>query len=91
MNTKEFISGIAGTILSSTGAIANLTEWLTIVSTVITIVGGIITLIVIPLVSWYRRAKEDGKITTEELKEGADIIKNGVEDLKEQNKDKDKE
>lgn len=88
MNTKEFIGGIAGTILSSTGAIANLTEWLTIVSTVITIVGGIITLIVIPLVSWYRRAKEDGKITTEELKEGADIIKNGVEDLKEQNKDK---
>lgn len=91
MNTKEFIGGIAGTILSSTGAIANLTEWLTIVSTVITIVGGIITLIIIPLVSWYRRVKEDGKITTEELKEGADIIKNGVEDLKEQNKDKDKE
>ena len=31
------------------------------------------------------------EIITEELKEGADIIKNGVEDLKEQNKDKDKE
>ena len=91
MKTKEFIGGIVGTILSSTGAIANLNEWLTIVSTVITILGGILTLIIIPLVSWYRRAKEDGKITTDELKEGADIIKNGVEDLKEQNKDKDKE
>lgn len=80
---KEFIGGIVGTILSSTGAIADVNEVLTIVSTVITILGGIITLIVIPLVSWYRRAKEDGKITAEELKEGVDIVKDGVEDLKE--------
>ena len=83
---KEFIGGIVGTILSSTGAIADLNEVLTIVSTVITILGGIITLIVIPLVTWYKRAKEDGKITTDELKEGADIIKNGVEDIKDKTK-----
>lgn len=83
---KEFIGGIVGTILSSTGAIADVNEVLTIVSTVITILGGIITLIVIPLVSWYRRAKEDGKITTDELKEGKDIIQHGVEDLKDKTK-----
>lgn len=86
MNTKEFIGGIVGTILSSTGAIADVNEVLTIISTVITILGGILTLIIIPLVSWYRRAKEDGKITTDELKEGKDIIQQGVEDLKDKTK-----
>ena len=83
---KEFIGGIVGTILSSTGAIADVNEVLTIVSTVITILGGILTLIIIPLVAWYKRAKEDGKITTDELKEGKDIIEKGVEDLKDKTK-----
>ena len=89
MNTKEFmfIVGIIGTALSSTGAIANVQEWLTITSTIITIVGGIITLIVIPLMAWYKKAKEDGKITKEEIKEATDIIKDGVDELKEK-KDK---
>ena len=86
---KEFIGGIVGTILSSTGAIADVNEVLTIVSTIITILGGIVTLIVIPLLAWYKRSKEDGKITTDELKEGVDIIKNGVDELKDkEGKDK---
>lgn len=82
MKTKEFIGGIVGTILSSTGAIANLTEWLTIISTIITILGGIVTLIVIPLLTWYKKSKEDGKITKEEIDEGVSIIKDGIDDLK---------
>lgn len=83
---KEFIGGIVGTILSSTGAIANLNEWLTIVSTIITILGGIVTLIVIPLVAWYKKSKEDGKITKDELEEGVNIIKDGVDELKDKNR-----
>jgi len=79
---KEFIGGIVGTILSSTGAIANLNEWLTIVSTIITILGGIVTLIVIPLVTWYKKSKQDGVITKDELEEGVNIIKDGVDELK---------
>ena len=86
MNTKEFIGGIVGTILSSTGAIANVQEWLTIASTIITIVGGIITLIVIPLMAWYKKAKADGKIDKDEIKEATDIIKDGVDELKEKDK-----
>lgn len=83
---KEFIGGIIGTALSSTGAIADLQQWLTIFSTIITILGGIVTLIVIPLLAWYKKAKADGKITKDEIEEGVNIIKNGVDELKEKDK-----
>lgn len=83
---KEFIGGIVGTILSSTGAITNVNEVLTIISTITTIVGGIITLIVIPLLTWYKKAKADGKITKDEIEEGVNIIKDGVDELKERDK-----
>ena len=83
---KEFIGGIIGTALSSAGAIADLQQWLTIFSTIITILGGIVTLIVIPLLAWYKKAKADGKITKDEIEEGVNIIKNGVDELKEKDK-----
>lgn len=86
MKTKEFIGGIIGTALSSAGAIADLQQWLTIFSTIITILGGIITLIVIPLLAWYKKAKEDGKIDKDEIKEATDIIKDGVDELKDKNR-----
>lgn len=82
MKTKEFFAGIVGTILSSAGAVADVNQILTIVSTIITIVGGIITLIVIPIITWYKKAKADGKITKEEIDEATNIIKDGIEDLK---------
>ena len=89
MRAKELLAGLLGTVLSSAGAMADVNEVLTIVSTIITILGGIMTLIVIPLVTWYKRAKEDGKITKEELQEGIDIVKDGVEELKDK-QDKEK-
>ena len=87
MKVKEFLFGIVGTALSSTGAISNINEVLSIISYLFTILGGIITLIVIPLLTWWKKSKEDGKITKEEIQEGVDIIKNGVEQL-EDKKDK---
>ena len=83
---REFFGGIVGTILSSTGAIANVQEWLTIASTITTIIGAIITLIVIPLMTWYKKSKQDGKITKEEIDEGVKIIKDGVDELKDKNR-----
>ena len=31
---------------------------------------------------WYKEAKADGKITKEEIKEGLDIVSNGVDEIK---------
>lgn len=89
MKIKEFILGLIGTGMSSVGAIVDVNQVLSIISYVITIVGGIITLIVIPLITWWKRAKEDGKITKEEIDEATQIIKDGTEGLKDKNKKED--
>ena len=89
MKIKEFVLGLIGTGMSSVGAIVDVNQVLSIISTIITIVGGILTLIVIPLITWWKKAKEDGKITKEEIDEATHIIENGVNDLKDK-KEKEK-
>ena len=87
---KEFVGGAIGTALSAVGTGLQTNEVLQIISIVITILGGIISMIVIPLLNWYQKAKQDGKITKEELKDGIDVATTGIEQLIEDNKKKDK-
>ena len=83
---REIISGTIGTILSATGTAMQPNEILEIVSLVITIIGGIITFIIMPIVNWYYRAKKDNKITDDEIKEGIEIITTGIEKISEESK-----
>lgn len=57
---------------------------LTIIATLITIILGIR--------AWWKDAKKDGKIDKEEMKEGAEIIKNGIDTIQQtlQNNKKEK-
>ena len=43
-----------------------------------------ILIIVSRIHDWWKKAKEDGKITKDEIKEGVTIITEGVEDIKTQ-------
>lgn len=85
---RELVSGTVGTILSATGTIIQPNEILEIVSLVITIIGGIITFIIMPLVSWYYKVKKDNKITEEEIREGVEIITTGLEKIDKKKKNK---
>ena len=54
------------------------------------IVGLLITIvcsIVIPFIKWWKKAKADGKITKDEIKEGVEIIENGINELKDKTKE----
>ena len=84
---QELIGGAVGTSLSVVGTAMQTNEVLQTISLILTILGSLITFIVIPLLNWYKNAKKDGKITADEIQEGVDIIIDGVENLK----DKDKE
>lgn len=89
-NKGEVIGGAIGTMLSATGTAMQPSEVLQIISLIITIIGGTISMIVIPLVSWYKRAKSDGKIDKEEVKEALDIVEKGSKTIKESLDDKKK-
>ena len=90
MINKELIGGTAGTILSATGTALQPNEVLQTISLIITIVGAIISMIIIPLLTWWKNAKKDGKIDKEEIKEGIDTLQEGIEGVKETLEDKKK-
>lgn len=84
---KELIAGVAGTALTAAGT-ASANEVLETISLILTIIGAIITLIVVPLLNWYNRVKADGKITKEEIKEGIEIISEGTKEVADKIDDK---
>ena len=81
---QELLSGSIGTALSIIGTAMQTNEILETISLVITIIGGAITFIVVPILNWYRHAKKDGKIDADEIKEGLDIIVDGSERVKDE-------
>lgn len=78
---KKFLAGSLGTVLSAMGTVLQTSEVLQIISLVITIIGGIVTLIILPILSWYQKAKKDGKITSDEIKDGVDTLQKGIDEL----------
>ena len=91
MLQKELITGAVGTTLSAVGTATRTNEILQTISLVITIIGGIITFIVVPLLNCYKKAKEDGKIDQDELNDGINILIDGSKDVKDTiDKEKDK-
>lgn len=87
---QEILEGTIGTVLSATGTALQTNEILQTISLVITILGAVISMIIIPIITWWRNSKKDNKIDKEELKEGVEILKEGIENtidvIKENNK-----
>lgn len=90
MNGKEFAGGVIGTSLSAVGTALQVNEVLQTISLVITILGGLVSLVLIPLLNWYRNAKKDGKIDVDEVKDAAKIVEDGTKQIKSQIEGKDK-
>lgn len=81
----KLILGSIGTALSAIGTSLQTNEVLETISLIITIIGGIITFIIMPLLNWYNKSKtDDGKIDTDELKEAIEIVTHGSEKIKDQ-------
>lgn len=88
MIRDELIGGSIGTALSAVGTGLQTNEVLQTISLVITIIGGLITFIIVPLANWYKNAKKDGKIDNDELKDVVNIVVEGSEKLKDEIDDK---
>ena len=78
----ELISGSIGTALGVVGTATQVNDVLKTISLILTITGAILTYIVMPLIAWYKRAKQDGKIDADEIKEGVEIIDEGSQSVK---------
>lgn len=83
MLRDELIGGSVGTGLSAIGTALQSNEVLQTISLIITILGGLITFIIMPLINWYKSVKKDGKIDSKEIKEGIEIVNTGIEKIHE--------
>lgn len=88
-NSKEVVAGTIGTFLSAVGTSMQTEEVLQTISLIITIIGAIITYIVIPIINHIRHSKSDGKITIDEVVDGADIIADGIDKITDEVKKED--
>ena len=84
MSNNNLLIGSIGTTLSFVGTAMQTNEVLQTISIIITIIGGLITVIIMPLVNQNKRAKKDGKIDTEEVKYCNNINVVGSEKIKEE-------
>ena len=81
----KLILGSIGTVLSAIGTGLQTNEVLETISLIITIIGGIFTFIIMPLLNWYKKSKDDdGKISNDEVQEAIKIITHGSEKIEEQ-------
>lgn len=76
-NNNSIICGSVGTTLSAIGTALQTNDYLQTISLIVTIIGSIVTFIIMPLLNWFKKAKEDGKIDAKEAKEATDIILQG--------------
>lgn len=77
---NELTFGTIGTALGIVGTATQTNELLETVSLVITIIGALISFIIVPLLNWHSKAKKDGKITSDEIQEAARIAAQGIEE-----------
>ena len=78
---KTFLSATLGATLGAVGTATQTNDTLETISLSITIIGAILSFIVCPLISWYNKAKKDGKIDSEEIEELTKDISKGVNEI----------
>ena len=87
-NILELLTGIVGTGTSAVGTALQTNDVLQMISLIITILGGIVSLIVLPILNWWHKVNKDGKVTADEVKEGLETLNDGLEKLNDNLKDK---
>lgn len=86
VNHESLVGGTVGTMISALAInVDNLRSIESIVAITCTSLGLLITIItslIIPLCKWYARSKKDGKISADEVVDGVETLKDGLQDLK---------
>lgn len=72
---------IGGNAVQYAVALSQVEDVLRIAGIILSVIISIL-IIIDKIISWYKKAKADGKITEEEIKEGVEIIQEGAQEIK---------
>ena len=80
MKIKDFFQ-IIGNGLQYAISLAQVEDALRIAGIVLSVIISVL-IIIDKIITWWKNAKADGKITEDEIKEGVEIIKDGTQEIK---------
>ena len=86
MKARDF-GEISGNVFMYVLTATQTKEVFEIISLILSIIISVL-IILSKIISWYKKAKEDGKITKEEINEGVGIIVDGANEIKDKIKNK---
>ena len=80
MKIKDFFQ-IIGNGLQYAISLAQVEDALRIAGIILSVIISLL-IIIDKIITWWKNAKADGKITEDEIKEGVEIIKDGTQEIK---------
>ena len=92
MTIKEFIRNLFEDLGCGGLCVLTATQTETVLRIVNLVLAILISLLVLVsrVIDWWKKAKKDGKITSDEIQEGVKIIEDGAKEIKEHINGKDK-
>lgn len=82
IDATALTGGLTGALVSLAGMNLETAEhWVNIGCAIVGVVIAIISGLVIPLIRWYKQAKQDGKIDADEIEDAIEIAKDGLTEI----------
>lgn len=81
-NSDKLIGALIGNAVTTAGWLQDMENIVSIVCCIAGLLITIVTCVIVPLWKKINKAKEDGKITPDELQEITDTLKDGIEQIK---------
>lgn len=88
MNNSEKLCGaLIGNVVTTAGWLQDMENIVSIVCCILGFLITLVTCVIVPVWKKIADAKKDGKITPDELQEIADTLKDGIDDIKKEDKE----
>ena len=86
-NTEKLCGALIGNAVTTAGWLQDMENIVSIVCCIAGLIITIITCVVVPVWKKIAKAKSDGTITPDELQEITDTLKDGIENIKKEDKE----
>lgn len=88
MNNSEKLCGaLIGNVVTTAGWLQDMENIVSIVCCILGFLITLVTCVIVPVWKKIADAKKDGKITPDELQEITDTLKDGIDDIKKEDKE----
>lgn len=86
-NTEKLCGALIGNVVTTAGWLQDMENIVSIVCCILGFLITLVTCVIVPVWKKIADAKKDGKITPDELQEIADTLKDGIDDVKKEDKE----